>query len=92
MAARIKQTLIGDTFKVSWVDSGVTPTDVHASLFDKNELLVDSVTMTDSLNGHFFALFTLPNSAGYYVAETLATIEAFPYKRRVKIEAVRGEV
>ncbi len=88
----IKETLIGDTVKIAWVNSGVTPTDVHAALFNGSETLVNSLTMTDSLNGHFFALITLPSSPGFYVAETLATIEAFPYKRRLKIKAILGEV
>ncbi len=88
----IKETLIGDTIKVTWVDSGVTPTDIFAALYDGSEVLVNSLTMTDSLNGHFFANITLPNSPGFYVAQTLATIESFPYKRRLKVKAILGEV
>ena len=88
----IKTTLIGDTIEITWVDSGVTPSDIHASLWTGSETLVNSLTMTDSLNGHFFALMTLPDDPGYYVAETLAVIQTFPYKRRVKVRAVLGEV
>lgn len=88
----IKQTIIGDTIEVTWVDSGVTPSAIHATLFNGSEAQVNSVAMVSSGNGHYFGLMTLPDSAGYYVAETLATIDSFPYKRRVKVKATLGEV
>ena len=90
--ASLKESLIGDTVKVTWVDSGVTPTSIYAALFSGSETLINSVAMTDSGDGHFFGLITLPDTPGYYVAETLAQIESFPYKRRVKVKAVLGEV
>ena len=90
--ASLKESLIGDTIVVTWVDSGVTPTSLYAALFSGSETLVNSVSMTSSGNGHFFGLITLPDTPGYYVTETLAEIESFPYKRRVKVRAVLGEV
>ncbi len=88
----IIEVLIGDTIQITWVNSGVTPSPITATIFTGSETSIDSGTMTASGNGHFWRNFTMPDTPGFYVAETLATISAFPYKRRVKIHAVRGEV
>lgn len=87
-----KQFLIGDTFAVSWINSGITPTAIHYAVYNGSETLVDSATMTSSGNGHYYGLHTVPNSPGFYVAQTLATIGGKPYKRREKYEAVTYEV
>ena len=92
MSREILETLIGDTIQIIWVDSGVTPTALVAAVYTGSETLVDSGAMVSSGNGHFFKLHTVPSTPGYYVAETLATIDGFPYKRRRKYRAVLEEV
>lgn len=87
----IKKRLIGDTLQVTWVNSGFTPTSIHTAIYDGSETLVNSLTMTDSGNGHYFSLYTLPNSTGFYVAETVAIISGKPYKNRTKFKATTGE-
>ena len=90
----IVEVLIGDTVQITWVNSGVTPSPIIATIFTGSETAIDSGTMTESGtgNGFFFRDFTIPNTPGFYVAETLATIGGSPYKRRIKMHAVRGEV
>lgn len=88
----MKQVLIGDTVQVTWVDSGVTPSALHASMWSGSETQVNSTAMTSSGNGHYFGNMTVPNTPGFYVLETLATIDSFPYKRRIKVQATLGEV
>ena len=89
--SRIPKRLIGDTLKVTWVHSGTTPTSIHAAIYDGSETLVNSMSMTSSGNGHYYSLYTLVDSLGYFVAETLATISGKPYKNRMKFKAVSGE-
>ena len=88
----IKKHLIGDTIQITMINSGVTPSAALAKVYDSAETLVGSGTMTTSGNGHYFYNFTIPNSTGYYVAETLATINGLPYKNRRKFKVVTGEV
>ena len=84
--------LIGDTMKVTWVNSGVTANLPSLSIWDGSETLVNSQSMVDSGNGHLYALYTLPNSAAYYVAQTLVDINGYPFKRRIKFKTTRNEV
>jgi len=88
----IKKHLIGDTIQITMVNSGVTPSSILCSVYDGSENLVDSGSMVSSGNGHYYYDHTVPNSTGYYVAQTLATINSKPYKNRVKYKAVTGEV
>lgn len=88
----LERFLIGDTMKITWINSGVTPTALVAKLYTGSETVVASSSMTSSGNGHYYAGLTLPNTPGFYVAETLATIDSLPYKRRVKVQAVVEDV
>ena len=83
--------LIGDTLKVTWVSSGVTPSTLYSALYDGSDTLVSSLSMTGSGNGHYFSEHTVPNSQGFYVAETLAMVNTKPYKNRLRFKAVTGE-
>lgn len=87
-----KKHLIGDTIQITMINSGVTPTSAVASVFDKGETLVGSGAMVSSGNGHYYYDFTVPNTQGFYVAETLVMINSKPYKNRRRFQAVRGEV
>jgi len=84
--------LCGDTVKIRWVNSGVTPSAIIATAFDGAEALVDSGTMISSGDGHYYHLHTIPNTPGYYVAQTLATIAGKPYKNRTPYRAVIKDV
>ena len=88
----LQEFLIGDTLKSTWVNSGASPSDIRSSVFNGEETSVGSATMTSSGNGHYYAFHTIPNTPGFYVAETLATIGGYPFKRRVSFKAVKEEV
>lgn len=89
----MKEFLCGDTIKVTWINSGVTPSDVRATIYNGSETAVDSATMVESGsgNGFFYHLHTVPNTPGFYVAETYATISGKPYKRRNTFKAIIGD-
>jgi len=89
--AQMKKFLIGNTLKVTWVNSGVTPSAISAAIYNGSDTLVNSVAMTSSGNGHYYSPYTLPNTPGYFVAETLATVSSNPYKDRMRFKAVTGE-
>lgn len=88
----IKRELIGDTIRITWVNSGVTPSAILAGVYDGDESLIDSASMVGSGLGHYYHDHTVPDTPGYYVAETLATINGKPYKNRIKYKAVKEEV
>ena len=88
----IKDFLCGDTVKIRWINSGITPTTIIAATYTGSETLVDSGAMVSSGNGHYYFLHTIPNTPGYYVAQTLATISSKPYKNRSQYRAVLKDV
>ena len=83
--------LIGDTIQVTWINSGTTPSPIIAAVYNGSDTLVDSGAMTSSGNGHYYRDYTLPNTVGMYVAQTIGTINSNPYKNRVRFKAVKGE-
>ena len=87
----LKKHLIGDTIQVTMVNSGVTPSAINCAVYNGDETLVDSGSMTSSGNGHYFFDHTIVNTEGFYVAETLATINSKPYKNRIRFKAIKGE-
>lgn len=89
----IENELVGDTLKATWVNSTNSPSSLNCSVYDGNEILVDSAAMVDSGDGfHFYHNHTIPNTPGWYVVQTLATIGGKPYKRRFKYRAILDEV
>lgn len=88
------QVQVGDTLKFRWVNSSVIVASVGAiwhAIYDSAETLVNSVTMTSSGNGLYYALARV-NTPGNYVSHWEATIGGLPYVRREKFRAVRTEV
>ena len=88
----IREFLPGDTAKVLWTNSGVTPDALVATLLTGSESLVFSADMVSSGNGHYYSYVTLPDTVGYYVAETQAIISGLPFKRRVRLRVINLEV
>ena len=90
----IPNYLTGDTRRVKWVSSGEAPSDISAAFRagDTSETVVTSATMIDSGNGHYWANLIVPYTPGFYVAETSAVINGYPYRRRLRFRAVMSEV
>jgi len=88
----IKNILIGDTVRLTWVSSGAVPSAISSSVFDGSDTLINSASMSSSGNGHYFSDYTVPSSTGYYVAQTDATLDGLPYKNRTKFKVVKQEV
>lgn len=91
--AEIKDFLVGDTVKLTWINSGVTVDGaIPWSMRNGAETVVSSGSMVSSGNGLHYAFATLPDTPGLYVAETIATISGYPFKRRAYMRATLGEV
>ena len=88
----IQDFLCGDTVKVRWINSGVTPSTIVAAAYTGSETIVDSGAMTSSGSGLYYFLHTIPDTPGYYVVQTLATISGKPYKNRTAYRAVIKDV
>ena len=88
----VQDFLCGDTIKIKWINSGVTPSPIIAAAYTGSETIVDSAAMVSSGDGHYYHLHTVPSTPGYYVAQTLATISGKPYKNRTKYRAVLTDV
>ena len=86
------EVIAGTTLKLTWVSSGVTPTSLRMCLRDKDEALVSSVTPTNSGGGLYFAPLFVPRSWPYYIAETIAVIDANTYANRALVKAQKLEV
>lgn len=86
--------LCGNTIRITWVNSFVTPTNLFCSVFDGNNVLVDSATMIDSGSGnHYYHNHTVPvNSPGFYTVFTECTIGGKPYKNSLIYKGRLNEV
>lgn len=84
---KVYNELIGQTLRFSWVSSGNTPSQISSALVDKNDLVVNSMTAISSGNGFYYAVHTLPNSAGWYVNEFRAWVDSYQYVDRQMIRA-----
>jgi hypothetical protein len=85
--------LPGDTIQFTWVSSNTTLTSGYAAVYDRNEILVSSSTLTDSGNGHYYADYTTSvGSDGYYVVELSGNINSLPRKRRIRFKVADVEV
>ena len=91
MPARVREVLIGDTFKQFWISSGTTPSVITASIVDGIEAIVSSETGVSSGNGHFWRTTTV-DTPGWYVSQWEATISGSPYRRRSRFKAVLNDV
>jgi hypothetical protein len=86
------EVLAGTTLKLTWVNSGATVTAISLSLWDRNEVLVNSVTPTNSGNGHYYAPLLVPTSDSWYVARAVAVVDAATYVNRALVKCYRLEV
>ena len=84
--------LCGNTVKIRWVNSGVTPSSLISAVYTGSETIVDSGAMVSSGAGHYYYLHTVPSVPGYYVAETVAVISGKPYKNRNRYRAMLLDV
>lgn len=85
--------LVGDTVKVTWINSGVAPdSSVTGALWDDDETAVSSFTLSDSGDGHWYAFIRVPNTPGFYRATSKAAIDSNEYKNSIGFRAIEGEI
>lgn len=92
MRFQVFEWLGGTTIKLTWVNTGAIPALLSLNLLDKNEAVVSSVSPVASGNGHYFGPLFLPNSDPYYVARSIAVIDAATYVNRALIKTHKMEV
>lgn len=86
------EIVAGSTIKLTWINSGVTPSSIACTLRDRNETLINSVAATTSGNGHYYAVVLHPGSAQWVVNEWVAVINANTYVDRQFGKVVTLEV
>jgi len=82
----------GDTLKIRWVSSGTTPADVTYSVINGVEAVVNTGTLINSGSGLWYNNYTVPDTLGYYVVRTTATISGNEYKRAKRFRVIPLEV
>lgn len=87
----IPRYLVGNTRLAKWVSSGQSPTSIWVEFENGSGTSVNSISMTDSGNGHYWQAVTVPSTPGYYVMQTTAVIGGDPYKKRLRFRAVTQE-
>lgn len=89
----IPRVQIGDTIRLTWTNSGVFPTAIHAAVYDGDEVLISSESMISSGNGHFYSPYFVTNSdPQFYVAELVSVVNSYTYLRRLRFQSVLSEV
>jgi hypothetical protein len=88
---QLKKILVGNTFQMFWVNTGITPSLIVGSVITGSETIVSSGTGVSSGNGHYYRNISV-TSQGYYVAQWNATIGGLPYVSKTKFRAILGEV
>lgn len=92
MRTLVHERIAGSTLRVTWVNTGVTPTLLTAALRDRNDAVVSSLTAISSGNGAYYAVLPLPNTPGWWVNEWIAVINANTYVDRQWIKTYVGDV
>jgi hypothetical protein len=84
--------IAGSTIKLTWVNSGVTPSSIAATLRDKSESLISSMAASSSGDGQYYAIIRHPGSAQWVVNEWIAVINGNTYVNRQFGRVITGEV
>lgn len=63
----IRDLIAGGSAKFTWTNSGAVPGALWSTLYDRNEVLVNSYSAQSSGNGHFYAVHALPNSGNQWM-------------------------
>ena len=92
MKIPISERIAGTTIRPTWVNSGVTPSDICSTLLGSGETLIDSLTAIQSGTGLFYGIHTLPRSPGWFINEWVSVINARTYIDRQFIRGVHPEV
>ena len=88
----MKEFLVGETMKVLWTNSGVTPDALNVSIIDGDETLIYSADMVSSGNGHYYAYVQVSCDPGFYAAQTNALISGMPFPRKQRFQTILLEV
>ncbi len=81
--------LVGDTIRISWINSGVIPEEIYTSISNEDAMLVSSGAMISSGNGHYYFPFFVPDSGPqFYSALTTSVINSYTYRRCIRFQAL----
>lgn len=86
----VVEVIAGTTLRSTWVNSGVTPSQLTSALLSGSETLVSSVTPISSGDGHYFGPLAIPASGpAWYVNEWRAVIASNTYTDRQLVRVVQ---
>ena len=88
----ISEFLPGDTFKYTWINSGTTVSSLSYVVMNGSESIVNTGTLTNSGDGHYFEDYTVPNTEGYYTFKSEAFVNSKPYLRTKRFRVIELEV
>lgn len=91
----MQQIELGSTKKFTWINSGATVTAQLSLIRTGSETIINTVSLTDSGNGHWFSLHTFlvgTFAPGYYSQEFRMTIGGNPYNARQRFRLIQTEV
>lgn len=92
MRTLVHERFAGDTIRLTWINSGVTPTIISSALRDGSDTVISSMAAISSGNGHYYSLHSLPNTPGSLVNEWIAVINANTYVHKQRLRAFAGDV
>lgn len=88
----VKRYEAGDTISFSWINCGVTPTSLVSYVKTGSETIISSESMISSGGGFYYNDYTLPDTPGFYVTGSIATINGKPYRNYEIIQVILVEV
>ncbi len=91
----VRHIEIGTTKKFTWVASSTTVTTGYSAIRDGLEAIINTVSLTDSGNGHWFSLHSFlatTYAIGYHTQTFHMTIGGNPYNNPQRIKLIMTEV
>ena len=82
MAQKTYEIIGGSTIKLTWINSGVTPSSITSILRRYDETIISTVAPVSSGNGAYYAIVPHPNSRQWVVNEWIAVVNATTYINR----------
>lgn len=85
--------LVGDTIRISWINSGVIPDSIFTAITNESSMLVSSGPMISSGDGHYYYPFFIPDSGPqFFSALTTSVINSYTYRRCIRFQTLEHGV
>lgn len=92
MRVNVRDKIVGDTWKTTWVSSGAVLDSISSALLDEADSVVSSIAAVSSGGGFYFALHQLPSAPGFYTNEWRAQVGSRSYLKRQLVNVLDIQV